>query len=73
MTDSTRKQRPLKQPIMLVAAAAVILLILGGVFKNRGGAETILGGIGWFGFLACVLLLVLLLTLAAIRARASRR
>ena len=44
-------------PAVLVVAG-VVLFILGGVFKDSHGFAGVLGGIGWFGFLLCVLLLI---------------
>ena len=44
-----------------VAALAVLLLLLGYPFRNDDhGIRWILGGIGWFGFLACVVVLIVL-------------
>lgn len=40
------------------------LLALSGVFDNSHGFEGVLGGIGWFGFLACVLALMVLVVLS---------
>jgi len=44
-----------------IAVLAVALLALGYPFQNdEHGIRWILGGIGWFGFLLCVLALVVL-------------
>ena len=32
---------------------------MSGVFKDSHGFKGVLGGIGWFGFLLCVLLLII--------------
>lgn len=44
-----------------VAALAVLLLLEGYPFRNdEHGIRWILGGIGWFGFLLCVVVLIVL-------------
>lgn len=50
-----------------IAALAVPLVVLGGVFAHSHGFEGVLGGIGWFGFLLCVLALVVLALVALVR------
>lgn len=48
-----------------IGALAVALLLLSYPFRNdEHGIRWILGGIGWFGFLACVLALVVLALVA---------
>jgi hypothetical membrane protein len=66
-------ERPLRKPVLALAALAGILLILSGVFKNGGGWRTIVGGVGWFGFLACLLALLVLAAVASLRARRGNR
>jgi uncharacterized protein (DUF486 family) len=41
-----------------LAVLAIVLLILSGVFKDSDGFAGVLGGIGWFGFLLSVLVLI---------------
>ena len=43
-----------------IAVVAAGLFALSGVFDNAHGFEGVLGGIGWFGFLLCVLALIVL-------------
>jgi hypothetical protein len=44
-----------------IAALAVVLLLGGYPFRNdEHGIRWILGGIGWFGFLVCVVALIVL-------------
>jgi hypothetical protein len=43
-----------------IAVAGAGLFALSGVFDNAHGFEGVLGGIGWFGFLFCVLALIVL-------------
>ena len=47
-----------------VAALAVPLLVLSGVYDSAHGFRGVLGGIGWFGFLLCVLVLIVLTVIA---------
>jgi hypothetical protein len=53
----------------VLAAGAVVLFAMSGVFKNAGGLEGVLGGIGWFGFLLCALVLVVWGIVAFVRSR----
>ena len=47
------------------AVLAVPLLVLSGIFKSDvHGVKWVLGGVGWFGFLLCVLVLIVLALLA---------
>ena len=59
-------------PAALVALA-IVLLILSGVFKNSHGFKGVLGGIGWFGFLLCVLTLIVWGIWAFVRSRRPQR
>jgi hypothetical protein len=44
-----------------IGILAVVLLLLSYPFRNdEHGVRWVLGGIGWFGFLACVLALIVL-------------
>ena len=55
-----------------VAIIGAFLLVMSGVFKNdQHGVRWVLGGIGWFGFLLCVLTLIVLGVVAI--ARLARR
>lgn len=65
--------RPLRKPVLGLAALGVVLFIISGVFKNGGGWHTVVGGIGWFGFLACLLALLVLAAIASVRARRRDR
>jgi hypothetical protein len=50
-------------------ALAVVLFIMSGVFKDSHGFEGVLGGIGWFGFLVCALILIVWGVVALVRSR----
>jgi hypothetical protein len=52
--------RPLYKVMIGIAVVAVPLFVLGGVFADSHGFTGVLGGIGWFGFLLCVLALIVL-------------
>jgi hypothetical protein len=65
--------RPLRKPVLVLSALAVVLFVISGIFKNGGGWRTIAGGIGWFGFLACLLSLLVLAALASMRGRRRDR
>ena len=52
--------RPLYKIMIGIAVLAVPLFVLGGVFADAHGFTGVLGGIGWFGFLLCVLALIVL-------------
>lgn len=56
--------QPLFKVMIAVAGIGAGLLALSGVFDNANGLEGVLGGIGWFGFLVCVLALVVLALVA---------
>jgi hypothetical protein len=58
--------------VAAIVALAVVLFILSGVFKDSHGFEGVLGGIGWFGFLLCVLVLIVWGVVALVRSRRSR-
>ena len=48
-----------------IAALAGVLLLGGYAFRNDDhGIRWVLGGIGWFGFLACVVALIVLALVA---------
>lgn len=65
--------RPLRKPVLALSALAVILFVISGIFKNGSGWRTVAGGIGWFGFLACLLALLVLAATASLRARRCGR
>ncbi len=48
---------------------AVVLFVMSGVFKDSHGFEGVLGGIGWFGFLLCALVLIVWGIVALVRSR----
>jgi hypothetical protein len=52
-----------------LAALAIVLFILSGVLKDSHGFEGVLGGIGWFGFLLSVLVLIVWGIVAFMRSR----
>jgi hypothetical protein len=52
--------RPLHKFMIGTAVIAVPLLALSGVYDTAHGFKGVLGGIGWFGFLLCVLALIVL-------------
>jgi hypothetical protein len=52
-----------------LAALAAVLFALGGTFADSDGALGVFGGIGWFGFLACIPVLVVLSVVALTRRR----
>jgi hypothetical protein len=52
--------RPLYKLMIGLAILAVPLLVASGVWDNAHGFTGVLGGIGWFGFLLCVLALIVL-------------
>jgi hypothetical protein len=52
-----------------IFALAIVLFGLGGIFKDADGVGGVIGGIGWFGFLLCVPVLVVLAVLALTRRR----
>jgi hypothetical protein len=55
---------PLTKSMIAVAVLGGGLFALSGVFPDSHGFEGVLGGIGWFGFLACVLALIVLVVVA---------
>jgi hypothetical protein len=57
-----------------IFGVAVVLFVLSGVFKDDDhGVKWVLGGIGWFGFLLCALVLIVLALVALARNVRSRR
>lgn len=51
--------KPRWLPPVVIVGLGIVLFVLSGVFQNdRRGIKWVLGGIGWFGFLLCVLLLI---------------
>lgn len=52
--------RQLYKAMIGIAILAVPLLVMSGVWDNAHGFSGVLGGIGWFGFLLCVLALIVL-------------
>jgi len=64
---------PLYKAMIGTVVLGGALLLLSGVFANdEHGIKWVLGGIGWFGFLLCVLTLILL-SLAALGRTIRRR
>jgi hypothetical protein len=59
-TNEEERVTPLVKWMVATAVLGGALLGLSGVFDNAHGFEGVLGGIGWFGFLACVLALIAL-------------
>jgi len=58
----------------VIAGTAVVLLAVGYPFRDdTHGWRWIVGGIGWFGFLVCVVALVVLALTAAVRTALGRR
>jgi hypothetical protein len=55
---------PLYKTMIAVAGVGAGLFALSGVFADSHGTEGVLGGIGWFGFLICVLTLIVLALVA---------
>ena len=64
--------RPLYKLMTGIAVLAATLFVISGIFDNANGVAGVLGGIGWFGFLVCVLALVVL-TLNALGRGVFRR
>jgi hypothetical protein len=57
-----------------IFGVAIVLFVLSGVFKDDDhGVKWVLGGIGWFGFLLCALVLIVLALVALARNVRSRR
>ena len=52
--------RPLYKLMIAIAVVAVPLFVMSGIWQDAHGFTGVLGGIGWFGFLLCVLALVVL-------------
>ena len=52
-----------------VLALAVVLFILSGVFQDSHGFWGVVGGIGWFGWMVCVLFLLIWGIVALVRRR----
>jgi len=46
--------------MIAIAVVGAGLFALSGIFDDAHGFEGVLGGIGWFGFLLCVLALIVL-------------
>jgi protein-S-isoprenylcysteine O-methyltransferase Ste14 len=65
--------RPLRKPVVAITALAVVLFVVSGVFKNGGGWRTVAGGVGWFGFLACLVALLGLAAASSVRGRRGNR
>ncbi len=55
-----------------IVVLGVVLFVLAGVFQDSHGFKGVLGGIGWFGFLLCVLLLIVWGVVALVQSRRSR-
>jgi uncharacterized membrane protein YbhN (UPF0104 family) len=53
--------RPIR-PLIGVIVLGALLFVLAGIFQDDDhGVAAVLGGIGWFGFLICVLVTIVLL------------
>ena len=52
--------RPLYKSMIGIAVLGAVLFAMGGVWADAHGFTGVLGGIGWFGFLLCVLALIVL-------------
>jgi hypothetical protein len=52
--------RPLYKSMIGIAFLAAVLFAMAGIWDNAHGFTGVLGGIGWFGFLLCVLALIVL-------------
>lgn len=52
--------RPLYKSMIGIAVLAAVLFAVGGIWADAHGFTGVLGGIGWFGFLLCVLALIVL-------------
>jgi hypothetical protein len=52
--------RPLYKSMIGIAVLGAVLFVMGGVWADAHGFTGVLGGIGWFGFLLCVLALIVL-------------
>ena len=52
--------RPLYKSMIGIAVLGAVLLAMSGIWDNATGFTGVLGGIGWFGFLVCVLALIVL-------------
>jgi hypothetical protein len=56
---------PLYKTMIGTAGLGAVLLVMSAVFTNdEHGFKWVLGGIGWFGFMICVLALILLALVA---------
>ena len=64
--------RPLYKLMIGIAVLAVPLLVMSGIWDSASGVEGVLGGIGWFGFLLCALVIAVL-TLVALGRGIYRR
>lgn len=56
--------KPLYKTMIGIAVLGVPLLVMSGVWDSAHGFKGVLGGIGWFGFLLCVLALIVLVVYA---------
>ena len=56
--------KPVYKTMIGIAVVGAGLFALSGIFDNAHGFEGVLGGIGWFGFLLCVLALIVLALVA---------
>lgn len=66
--------KPLYKTMIGIAVLGVPLLVMSGVWDSAHGFKGVLGGIGWFGFLLCVLSEIVLSFVAlgrGIRSRAT--
>ena len=52
--------RPLYKSMIGIAVLGAVLFAVGGIWADAHGFTGVLGGIGWFGFLLCVLALIVL-------------
>jgi hypothetical protein len=72
-TTRRLEMNPLYKTMIAVGALGVGLFTLSGILRNAdGGVTGVLGGIGWFGFWASVLGLIVLALVALGRSVARR-
>lgn len=63
---------PLYKTMIGIVILGAVLLAMSGIWQSAHGFTGVLGGIGWFGFLLCVLALIVL-TLVALGRTVRRR
>ena len=63
-----------RAPALIVGVGAVLFVTAGIIGQHPHGTfKNVLGGIGWFGFLLCVLLLIVWTIAALVRSRNRAR